>query len=81
MTDRATVTAADVRALGVTTTVEEAGRVLGLGRSAAYDLARKDAFPVPVIKVTGRRWLVPTAPLLRLLGLDAADGSRAPASG
>jgi hypothetical protein len=29
-------------------------------------------FPVPVVKVTAHRWVVPSAPLLKLLGLDPA---------
>jgi len=49
-------------------TVTEAGQILGVGRSAAYDaVARGD---LPSIRL-GRRLLVPTAGLRRLLGLDA----------
>lgn len=51
-----------------TVTVTEAGQILGVGRSAAYDaVARGD---LPSIRL-GRRLLVPTAGLRRLLGLDA----------
>lgn len=47
--------------------VEEAGAFLGLGRSSAYSaVARGD---LPAIRI-GRRWVVPTAALRRLLGLD-----------
>jgi hypothetical protein len=55
-----------VRDLGLTTNVETAGAILGIGRSKAYELARADQFPVPIIRV-GRRYLVPVAPLLALL--------------
>ncbi len=63
-------TVARVRALGLTTDVGTAGEILGMGRTSAYDLARRGDFPVPVIKVTRRRWVVPTATLLRLLGYE-----------
>jgi hypothetical protein len=49
--------------------VPRAGRILGgLGKSAAYDAARRGE--IPTIRV-GRRLLVPTARLRALLGLDA----------
>lgn len=70
---RPTWTPAEVRRLArenVTTTVELAGEVLGMGRSAAYDAVHRGTFPVPVLRITTRRWVVPTAALLRLLGLD-----------
>jgi hypothetical protein len=70
------MTTAELRALASRpfVDVDTAGRVLGIGHTAAYDLARRDAFPCPVIKVTHRRWIVPTAPLLRLAGLDGDAG-------
>jgi excisionase family DNA binding protein len=52
--------------------VEEAGRYLGLGRSASYNAAR--AGDIPTIRV-GRRLLVPTAPFRAMLGLDAVGGA------
>ena len=52
----------------------EAARALGLSRSAAYDgVARGD---IPSIRV-GRRIVVPTAALRRLLQLDEPFGSDA----
>jgi excisionase family DNA binding protein len=45
--------------------VEDAGAVLGLGRSASYDAVRRG--DIPVIKI-GRRLLVPTALLRALIG-------------
>jgi excisionase family DNA binding protein len=50
-----------------TITPEEAGRVVGIGRTAAYDALRRGELPSLRI---GRRLLVPTALLLRLLGHD-----------
>ncbi len=62
-------TANEVRALGVRTDIETAGSIFGLSRTQAYEAVKRGVFPVDVIKV-GRRYLVPTAPILRLLGLD-----------
>ncbi len=50
-----------------TLSVEEAGRCLGLGRSASY--AAVERGEVPALRV-GRRLMVPTAALLRLLEID-----------
>jgi predicted DNA-binding transcriptional regulator AlpA len=64
----------EVRALAareVTVSVEVAAQVLGIPRSTAYALIRRDEFPVRVIKVHARRWIIPTAALLEVLGLDA----------
>ena len=49
-----------------TTSIEVASQRLGIGRSLGYQLAREDRFPVPVIRA-GRRLLVPTAALERVL--------------
>jgi len=56
--------------------VETAGRLLGLGRSAAYQLVKDGAWPTPVLRL-GRRWRVLTAPLLALLGVDGLAPSAA----
>jgi hypothetical protein len=50
-----------------TVTVPEAGRICGIGRSAAYRAAATGE--LPTIRI-GRRLLVPTAPLLRMLGVE-----------
>lgn len=47
--------------------VEEAGKLLGLGRSAAYEAVRRGE--IPVLRF-GRRLCVPCAALRRLVGLD-----------
>jgi excisionase family DNA binding protein len=46
-----------------------AARLLGIGRTAAYQLVKSNEWPTPVIRV-GRLIRVPTAPLLALLGID-----------
>lgn len=48
-----------------TITVEEAARVLGIGRTSAYEAARRG--DIPTVRV-GRRVVVPVPALLRLLG-------------
>jgi predicted DNA-binding transcriptional regulator AlpA len=65
----------DLRALPPVLDVPTAGRLLGLGRSAAYDLVLAGAWPTPVLRL-GRRLRIPTAPLLALLGLPQIAGSR-----
>jgi hypothetical protein len=47
-------------------TVERAGAIIGLGRSAAYDAIRRG--DLPSIRI-GRRVVVPTARLADMLGL------------
>ena len=51
-----------------TLTVEQAGLVLGLGRSSAYEAARLGT--IPTVRLSPRRVVVPTAALRSLLGLD-----------
>lgn len=55
--------------------VPTAARVLGLSRTAAYELIRVGGWPTPVFRL-GRLIRVPTAPMLALLGISAAAGSR-----
>jgi hypothetical protein len=57
--------------------IEEAGKLLGLGRSKAYAEARKylatnGAQGLPCIAF-GRTLRAPTAPVLRLLGVDPVE--------
>jgi hypothetical protein len=59
------------RGLGMTTDVETAAQTLGIGRSLAYELMRKDEFPVRLIRLH-RRVLIPIADLLKLLGATAS---------
>ena len=50
----------------LTLTVEEAAHRLGISRTLAYELARRDELPVRVIRL-GRRLVVPEPALTRLL--------------
>jgi len=63
-----------VRALGVYTDLVTAGAVLGMGRTKAYELARAGLFPVPVFRHS-RRYVVPVAPIQRLLQLPEFERS------
>ena len=56
------------RDLPASVSLLEAARALGIGRTSAYNLARRGEFPCPLIKV-GALYRIPTAGLLRLLGL------------
>ena len=60
-------TANAVRGLGLTTDVETAGAILGIGRTKAYELAKNGEFPVTVLRI-GRRYVIPTPEILTLLG-------------
>ena len=55
-----------------TLSIPEAARVLGIGRSAAYQAAR--AGELPTIRI-GRRVLVPVVALERVLGRIDADAA------
>lgn len=55
--------------------VEEAGKLLGLGRSGAYEAVRRG--DIPTIRI-GRRWLVPKAALDSML---STFGQNSPESG
>jgi excisionase family DNA binding protein len=57
-------------ALPPTLTVEQAARILGCGRSLAYDLIRRNEFPSAVLRLGNRRYVIPTAGLLRVVGID-----------
>jgi hypothetical protein len=80
-------TAQRIHALGAVTDLPTAGAIFGLSRTAAYDLAKQDRFPVPVLRA-GTRYRVPVAPILAALHLPAAphpvpagrglDSARAP---
>lgn len=65
---------ADINALPVVMDVVSAGKVLGLGRTKSYELAKTGRFPCRLIRV-GKSYLVPTAELLALLGLHPDHGS------
>jgi len=58
-----------VRRLGLTTDIETAGSILGIGRTKAYELARSGSFPVKVLR-SGKRYLVSVPAILRVLDVD-----------
>jgi len=58
----------DVRRLPVVVDLPTAARLLGIGRTSAYELVRTGQWPTPVIRA-GRLIRVPTASLLAALGL------------
>jgi hypothetical protein len=62
----------EVRRLGMTTDVETAASILGIGRTLAYELVKQEQFPVRLLRL-GRRVLVPVGDLLRYLGHDPAN--------
>lgn len=58
-----------VAALGVRTDMETSCEILGFSRTWGYQLAREGKYPVPVLKL-GRKYVVPVAGLLRVLGIE-----------
>jgi len=55
--------------------LKTAAHVLGIGRTAAYELVRAGQWPTPVLRL-GRLIKVPTAPLLELVGVADQEGRR-----
>jgi len=66
------MTRAQLLALPVVVDLVTAGKALGIGRTRAFELARRGEFPVPVLRV-GHTFRVPTAPLLQLVGIATDD--------
>jgi predicted DNA-binding transcriptional regulator AlpA len=62
-----------VRRLPAVLDVPAAAHLLGVSRTAAYELIRTNSWPTPVFRL-GRLIKIPTAPLLRLLGIPDANG-------
>ena len=54
--------------------LQTAAAVLGLGRTKAYELAKRDEFPVPVQRVGGN-YRVPVAALLAYLGVSEPEAT------
>jgi hypothetical protein len=61
------LTVADLRKLPPTIDLMTAARALGIGRTKAYQLARRGEFPCRIIRI-GDLYRVATADLIRLLG-------------
>jgi hypothetical protein len=70
------VTISQLRA-SATVDLMTAARALGLGRTKAYELAKREQFPCRVIRI-GEHYRIPTAGLLELLGVTAEE-PRSPA--
>ena len=54
--------------------VRQAARMLGIGRTLAYELVRTGEWPTPVVRV-GRLIKIPSGPLLELLATGRAVSS------
>jgi excisionase family DNA binding protein len=67
--DRDGMTRAELLALPAVVDITTAARALGLGRSTAYELARRDELPCRVLRI-GSSYRIPTADLLRILGIE-----------
>ena len=63
------MTVEQVRSLPPVVDVPTAAAVLGLGRTAAYELIRVDQWPTPILRL-GKLIRVPSAPLLELVGVS-----------
>lgn len=63
----------DARRLPLVVDLPTAARLLGVGRTSAYELVRTGEWPTPVIRV-GCLIRVPAAPLLAALGLAEPRG-------
>lgn len=57
------------RTWGLTVTPLELAALGVWGESKIYDMLRDGTFPIQPIKV-GNRWRIPTAPVLKYLGLE-----------
>lgn len=53
----------------LTLTIPEVADRLGISKNSAYELARQDQLPVPVIRL-GRRIVVARDPFLKALGIE-----------
>lgn len=63
-----------VHALGATTDLLTAARILRIGRTKAYQLAKSGDFPVRVTRI-GRHYVIAVAHIAELLGLDEKPSS------
>ncbi|MEU6339895.1 integrase [Streptomyces sp. NPDC046977] len=62
------MTLAEVLALPVAVTLDDANRALGIGRSAGYAMAKSGTYPLETLKL-GRAYRIRRADLLELLGI------------
>lgn len=57
----------DLTQLPPTLDLVDAARLLGIGRTLAYEMVREGTWPTPIIRA-GRKIRIPSAPLRTLLG-------------
>lgn len=62
----------ELLALPVVVDLETAGRAFGVGRTLSYQLARREEFPCPVLRL-GRSYRVRKADLMHELGVCPED--------
>ena len=70
------ITIAQLRAMP-TVDLMTAAAALGMGRTKAYDLARREEFPCRCIRI-GETYRIPTPGLLELLGLAPEEPRQQP---
>ncbi|MEV0003458.1 helix-turn-helix domain-containing protein [Micromonospora sp. NPDC050980] len=70
--DSAVWTVERIHELGLITDIATAAEIFGLSRASAYDLAKRDLFPVAVLRF-GSRYRVPVAAILHALHLPTGD--------
>lgn len=63
------MTVEQARSLPPVVDVLTAAAILGIGRTAAYELIRIGQWPTPILRV-GKLIRVPSAPLLELVGVS-----------
>ncbi|MEV3853106.1 integrase [Streptomyces sp. NPDC050095] len=68
------MTREELLALPVAVDLDTANKALTIGRSTGYALAKRDEYPVTVLKL-GNAYRVVTADLHRLLGLSVEGGA------
>jgi hypothetical protein len=68
------LTPEEILALDAAVDIPTAGRCFGMGRSKAYELARSDKFPVPVLPL-GATFCVTRASILAALGIEDAPAA------
>ena len=62
----------ELLALPAAVDIDTANRALALGRSTGYALAKRGQYPVRVLRF-GNAYRIPTADLLRVLGVSAPE--------
>lgn len=68
------MTTTELLSLPVSVDLVTAGRAFGLGRTIAFELARRDEFPCRVLRV-GTRFRVPRSAIFEALGIDATESA------